>query len=181
MFVVLSRILNILHPFFVEVYFIDYGNKDIVPSDNIRSLQTFPTSFISIPPLSTGFIIAEAHCPAPGVYRVPCSCGRAYIGTTKRSINTRITEHKRSCRLGQTEKSAVAEHALLDGHQIRFDEVDILHQSERYYPRLTREAIEIFKHQNNFNRKEEITALNPDWKRVFRQTACAPKRWNPHA
>ncbi|ERL93232.1 hypothetical protein D910_10528 [Dendroctonus ponderosae] len=28
---------------------------------------------------------------APGVYRVPCSCGRAYIGTTKRSVNTRIT------------------------------------------------------------------------------------------
>ncbi|ENN83279.1 hypothetical protein YQE_00362, partial [Dendroctonus ponderosae] len=32
---------------------------------------------------------------APGVYRVLCSCGRAYIGTTKRSVNTRITEHKK--------------------------------------------------------------------------------------
>ncbi|ENN76118.1 hypothetical protein D910_04922 [Dendroctonus ponderosae] len=64
-------------------------------------------------------------------------------------------------------------------HQIRFDEVDILHQSQRYYPRLTRAAIEILKHDNNLNRKEEITALNPDWKRVLRQTACAPKQLNP--
>jgi len=46
-----------------------------------------------------------------------------YIGTTKRSVNTRIAEHKKSCRLGQTEKSAVAEHALSRGHDIRFEEV----------------------------------------------------------
>uniref|UniRef100_A0AAR5QA52 Helix-turn-helix domain-containing protein n=1 Tax=Dendroctonus ponderosae TaxID=77166 RepID=A0AAR5QA52_DENPD len=116
---------------------------------------------------------------AAGVYRVPCSCGRAYIGTTKRSVNTRITEHKRSCRLGQTEQPAVAEHALLDGHQICFGEVDVLHQSQRYsiyivfISRLTRETIEIFKHDNNFSRNEEVTALNPNWKRVLRQTACA--------
>lgn len=29
-----------------------------------------------------------------GVYRVPFSRGQVYIGTTKRNINTRITEHK---------------------------------------------------------------------------------------
>jgi len=32
-----------------------------------------------------------------------------------------------------------------------------LDRSQRYYPRLTREAIEIFKHENIINRKEEIT------------------------
>lgn len=47
---------------FVEVNFIDYGNRDFVPVDNIRSLD-FPSSFISIPPLATSFIFAEAHCP----------------------------------------------------------------------------------------------------------------------
>lgn len=60
-----ARILNsdFLREGFVEVNFIDYGNKDIVPAGNIRSLQNFPTSFISIPPLAIGFIFAEAHCP----------------------------------------------------------------------------------------------------------------------
>ncbi|KAJ8916727.1 hypothetical protein NQ315_013931 [Exocentrus adspersus] len=47
-----------------------------------------------------------------GVYRIPCTCGQVYIGTTKRSISTGIGEHKRHCRLGHTEKSAVAEHAF---------------------------------------------------------------------
>ncbi|GJQ84925.1 hypothetical protein Trydic_g531 [Trypoxylus dichotomus] len=41
-----------------------------------------------------------------GVYRIPCSCRLVYIGTTKRSINTRLKEHKRNCRLSQTDKSA---------------------------------------------------------------------------
>ncbi|ERL94967.1 hypothetical protein D910_12239 [Dendroctonus ponderosae] len=93
----------------------------------------------------------------------------------------RILEKHKVKKLGQTEQSAVAKHALLDDHQICFDEVDILHQSQRYYPRLTREAIEIFKHDNNFNRKEEVTALNPDWKRLLLQTVCAPKHLKPRS
>ncbi|XP_030746552.1 uncharacterized protein LOC115875272 [Sitophilus oryzae] len=34
------------------------------------------------------------------IYRIPCSCGSVYIGITKRSVETRLTEHKRNCRLG---------------------------------------------------------------------------------
>lgn len=63
-----ARVLNnaYLREGFVEVCFLDYGNKDVVPIDNVRSLQSFPTSFISIPPLATGFIFAEAHCVGGG-------------------------------------------------------------------------------------------------------------------
>lgn len=63
-----ARVLNnsFLHEGFIEVSFVDYGNKDVVPIENIRSLQSFPTSFISIPPLATGFIFAEAHCVGGG-------------------------------------------------------------------------------------------------------------------
>ena len=54
-----------------------------------------------------------------GVHRIPCSCGQVYIGTTKRSIHTRIKEHERHCRLKQPEKSAVAEQVLKQaGHDI---------------------------------------------------------------
>ncbi|XP_030767016.1 uncharacterized protein LOC115890807 [Sitophilus oryzae] len=64
-----------------------------------------------------------------GIYRIPCSCGSVYIGTTKRSVGTRLTEHKRSCRLGQTDKSAVAEHALRDGdHKIQFEDTQVIAQ-----------------------------------------------------
>jgi len=84
--------------------------------------------------------------------------------------------------------------ALSGGHDIRFQEVEVLDRSQRYFARLTREAIEIFKHENIINRKEEITLLDSEWKRtlsqtslvqppigvdVLRQTPCAPtpNRW----
>ena len=41
------------------------------------------------------------------VYEVPCSCGKAYIGETKRTLETRMKEHRAAARLGQLEKSAV--------------------------------------------------------------------------
>ena len=50
------------------------------------------------------------------VYGIPCSCGQVYIGETKRMLETRIKEHQAAARLGQFEKSAVAEHAWQDGH-----------------------------------------------------------------
>ncbi|VEN51587.1 unnamed protein product, partial [Callosobruchus maculatus] len=63
-----ARIINtsFLHEGFLEVSFLDYGNKDVVPSENIRSLQAFPASLISVPPLALGFIFAEAHCVGGG-------------------------------------------------------------------------------------------------------------------
>jgi hypothetical protein len=43
-----------------------------------------------------------------GVYRIPCECGKIYIGQTGRSIEARFKEYMRHIRLDQPEKSAVA-------------------------------------------------------------------------
>lgn len=48
---------------YIEVDFLDYGNRDVVSLNNIRSLESFETSFISLPPQSSPFILAEAVCP----------------------------------------------------------------------------------------------------------------------
>lgn len=113
----------------------------------------------------------QDHLSAAGVYSIPCSCGQVYVGTTKRSVNTRISEHKRCCRLGHTDKSAVAEHALQEGdHRIRFEDTKVLDTTKHYYPRLHREAIEIHKHVKNFNRKEEGLKLNKIWIPLLKQT-----------
>ncbi|ENN82324.1 hypothetical protein YQE_01301, partial [Dendroctonus ponderosae] len=75
------------------------------------------------------------------IYRISCSCGSVYIGTTKRSVATIIEEHRQNCKLGHVEKSAVAEHALRDGtHNIYFGEAQVLATTTRYRPRLIREA-----------------------------------------
>lgn len=62
-------------------------------------------------------------------------------------MNTRIKEYSANCRLGQAEKSAIAEHALNQkGHEIRFQDTQVLAQSAHYHTRLFLEAIEIHKH-----------------------------------
>ncbi|KAJ7332086.1 hypothetical protein JRQ81_014266, partial [Phrynocephalus forsythii] len=91
-----------------------------------------------------------------GVYRIPCSCDQVYIGTTKCSIQTRIKKPERHCRLKQPEKSAVAEHTLKQtGHEILFQDTEVLYNATIHYVRLHREATEIHKHKHNFNKKEE--------------------------
>ena len=45
------------------------------------------------------------------VYKIPCSCGKFYLGETVRRLGTRIKEHKDACVHGSTEKSAVSDHA----------------------------------------------------------------------
>ena len=45
------------------------------------------------------------------VYKIPCSCGKVYIGETIRRLETRLKEHCTACKKGEIEKSAIAEHA----------------------------------------------------------------------
>lgn len=52
----------------------------------------------------------------PGVCRIPCECGVSYIGQTGRLVSVRITERKCHTRLGQTEKSEIAQHCWVHGH-----------------------------------------------------------------
>lgn len=50
------------------------------------------------------------------VYRIPYSCGKAYIGETKRRLEARLKEHQDACQRRMMEKSAVAEHIWKDHH-----------------------------------------------------------------
>ena len=46
------------------------------------------------------------------VYRVPCrDCPQAYTGQSGRTLQCRVKEHKRAVEQGNTDTSAVAEHA----------------------------------------------------------------------
>ena len=49
---------------------------------------------------------------------VPCSCGKVYIGETKRRLEKRMKEHWTACIKGEVEKSAIAEHACSQHHPI---------------------------------------------------------------
>lgn len=87
-----------------------------------------------------------------GVYFVPCSCGKTYIGETGRSILTRIQEHAADIKHNCSKTLALAEHSSKTNHHRKF-----------------KEAVEIGKHPNNLNRDKGwkisdnwIPTLSPD-------------------
>jgi hypothetical protein len=113
----------------------------------------------------------------PGVYRIPCECGKVYIGQTGRSIETRCKEHMRDIRLDQPEKTEVAEHSINTGHQIDFN-VSVLDRASGYMDRLVKEVIQIRLKHKNFNKDNGFTlsrAWNPITNLLFKHDTDSGK------
>ena len=104
------------------------------------------------------------------VYKVGCICGDVYIGETSRPMSTRIKEHKAACRLANFERSAVAEHAWQDGHNIEWDNVEILDTATGSISRRTKEAIHIKLRTTPTCRmnRDEGRDLSPIWLSTLR-------------
>ena len=66
------------------------------------------------------------------VYRIPCECGKVYIGETGRPMQDRIKEHDRDIGLARTETSAVSEHAHNTGHKPHWNEVKFIDRDPHY-------------------------------------------------
>ncbi|XP_050524387.1 uncharacterized protein LOC126896018 [Daktulosphaira vitifoliae] len=96
----------------------------------------------------------------PGVHEILCSYDKSYIGQTGRSIATRIKEH---------EKSAVAEYAKNRGHDIQFNKLKILNKESHFGKRMYKEATEIEKCPQNFNR-EGGWKISKTWLTIIHQT-----------
>ena len=77
------------------------------------------------------------------VYRIPCECGKVYIGETGRPMQDRIKEHDRDVRLARTETSAVSEHAHNTGHKPLWNKVKFIDRDPYYYTRRVKEAIHV--------------------------------------
>ena len=83
------------------------------------------------------------------VYRVPCSCGKQFIGETKRTLETHIKDHQTTTRRGGTDKSAITEHAWAKQHHPIWNgtsviekakNVDILQTKEAFYVALAKKT-----------------------------------------
>jgi hypothetical protein len=99
----------------------------------------------------------------PGVYRIPCECGRVYIGQTGHSVDIRLKELQWHIRLEHLDKSAIAEHNIDQGHRIKFHNASILATKTRYMDRIVREAVEIELHPYNIHREGGF-CLSKSWK-----------------
>ena len=83
-----------------------------------------------------------------GVYRIPCECGKVYIGETGRNIHvsTRVKEHQAHGRLGHLNKSAIIKHSHEQDHRINWNETKLIAPVQIWHQRRVREAVEIKSH-----------------------------------
>ena len=90
------------------------------------------------------------------VYKIPCECGKVYIGETGRAMQDRIKEHDRDIRLAHTQTSAVSEHANETEHLPLWNQVKFIDRDPHRYTRRVKEDIQIRLHSNNINRDSGI-------------------------
>ncbi|XP_063960183.1 uncharacterized protein LOC135155215 [Lytechinus pictus] len=79
----------------------------------------------------------------PGVYKIPCDCGKVYIGETGRDFDIRLREHKTHHRRSDWDRSAIVKHAQHENHRIDWDKSHLITNIRHWNTRRVREAIEI--------------------------------------
>ncbi|XP_075167739.1 uncharacterized protein LOC142239876 [Haematobia irritans] len=100
------------------------------------------------------------------VYEIKCigndeqPCNKYYVGTTKRSLATRVTEHEADIRKGR-HTTALAQHCIELGHKADFESVKILDKERKENKRYTLESLRIQQRvQCAINRKEDKDNTN---------------------
>lgn len=90
------------------------------------------------------------------VYKFDCkNCPATYTGETKRSLLTRINEHKKV-----NDNSVVYRHRTNFNHDFDWENVKILDNGQNFIKRRISEMIHIKTNRSTINRKEDILTLN---------------------
>ena len=108
------------------------------------------------------------------VYKIPCSCGPKYTGVTKRALEMHLKEHQAATRRGETEKSAITEHAWSRHHQPLWEETRILNRARNTTTLLIKETIHIsLRHPAELLNRDQGLDSDCCWKNLARRP---PKR-----
>ena len=106
------------------------------PYNTIKSLLVHPKD--KTPDMNKCGVVYEIACP---------ECDEKYIGETARAMSTRLKEHLKPKAI----LSAVAEHCLDQGHNIKKENVKIIAREDHLWRRKIKESIEIRTRQPTLN------------------------------
>ena len=93
------------------------------------------------------------------IYAVECkTCGQEYVGETLRAVKVRCKEHCDAIRLGQTAKSAIAEHVHqhMEPHDMDWEKLKVIDRARNNRERKIREAFHIEQRKPAINRDAGI-------------------------
>lgn len=95
------------------------------------------------------------------VYQIPCKeCNRIYIGTTKRKLAVRLSEHEADIRRRRT-TTALSQHMTDNDHMADFENVKILDKENRTSTRYTLEGLRIQQNiKTTMNHQEDIDNIS---------------------
>jgi hypothetical protein len=103
------------------------------------------------------------------------------VGYVKNAQTECGTETRLFASLKDKEKLALAEHKFEDGdHTFDLEKTVVLAKTTEYHQRLIREAIEIRKYPNNFNRDQGVE-LSSTWNSVIRPCTHPPTNFSHRA
>lgn len=136
--------------------------KTITKDDNTsfahKSNQTIQKLFskktTTIDKLNQNNVVYEIKCKG----NVNETCGKVYVGTTKRMLSVRVNEHAADIKNGR-EKTALSQHIKEKHHAADFENIKILDREKRYNTRYTLESLRIQQRiHKSINRKEDKDA-----------------------
>ncbi|KYN23497.1 hypothetical protein ALC57_04081, partial [Trachymyrmex cornetzi] len=95
------------------------------------------------------------------VYKINCNdCDASYVGQTKRTVKTRITEHRNDIRKTNSNHSVITEHRLNFNHDFDWDNVEIMDNERFLYKRRIAEMVHIQLQKNGLNSQSDTEFLH---------------------
>ena len=105
----------------------------------------------------------------PCIYKIPCRCGKKYIGQTKRKLETRIKEHQRDIRQDNHAGSAFVDHIFEPGeHGPLWNKTSVIENENNLTRRLTKEALNIHIDRSNTINRMDGTAFSTLWDKCLK-------------
>jgi len=93
------------------------------------------------------------------VYKI--NCDASYVGHTKRTINTRVVEHRNHIRRDTAQISVITNYRLQSNQEFDWDSVRVLDEEINYKKSLISEMIYIKKQKHELNSQNDTELLDP--------------------